>query len=287
MVVHETYRDAEGNWVAPAEVRIEADAGGRRAVALAGDAPLEIGPIEKMSKSKRNTVDPDEIIASYGADTARWFMLSDSPPERDMEWTAQGVEGAWRFVNRLWRSVAQVQDGLVAVGTPQPQEMSEAGAATRRVIHKSIDGVTQDLEQFRFNRAVARVHELSNALAELAGDGPGERWVLREGYETLARLAGPMIPHLAEELWRALGHASLLVDEPWPRAEALLLVDDTVTVAVQVNGKLRGTLALPRDAARPAAEEAALALPAVARALEGRSVRRVILVPNRVINVVI
>ena len=183
--------------------------------------------------------------------------------------------------------MSQVSDGLVPVGTPQPQELSEVEIAARRVIHKSIDGVTQVLEQFRFNRAVARVHELSNALAELAGEGAGERWVLREGYETLARLAAPMMPHLAEELWRQLGHASLLVDEPWPVADAILLVDDTVTVAVQVNGKLRGTLALPRDTARPAAEEAALALPAVARALEGRNVRRVILVPNRVINVVI
>ena len=284
MVCHETYRSADGRWLSPAEVARD-DQG--RVLESATGEPAAIGRSEKMSKSRKNTVDPTEIIATYGADTARWFMLSDSPPERDMEWTAQGVEGAWRFVNRLWRSVAQVSDGLVAVATPQPQEMSEAGVAARRVIHKSIDGVTQDLEQFRFNRAVARVHELSNALAELAGEGAGERWVLREGYETLARLAAPMMPHLAEELWRQLGHASLLVDEPWPLADARLLVDDTVTVAVQVNGKLRGTLALPRDTARPAAEEAALALPAVARALEGRSVRRVILVPNRVINVVI
>ena len=284
MVCHETYRSADGRWLSPAEVTRD-DQGHVRETATG--EPLTVGRSEKMSKSRKNTVDPTEIIATYGADTARWFMLSDSPPERDMEWTAQGVEGAWRFVNRLWRSVAQVSDGLVPVGAPQPQEMSEAGMATRRVIHKSIDGVSQDLEQFRFNRAVARVHELSNALAELAGEGVGERWVLREGYETLARLAAPMMPHLAEELWRQLGHASLLVDEPWPLADATLLLDDTVTVAVQVNGKLRGTLALPRDTARPAAEEAALALPAVARALEGRSVRRVILVPNRVINVVI
>jgi len=240
-----------------------------------------------MSKSRKNTVDPNEIIATYGADTARWFMLSDSPPERDMEWTAQGVEGAWRFVNRLWRSVAQVRDELAPLGAALPAAASEAGIAARRVIHKTIDGVTQDLEQFRFNRAVARVHELSNALADLAGDGSGERWVLREGYESLARLAAPMMPHLAEELWQALGQKSLLVDEPWPSAERALLIDETVTVAVQVNGKLRGTLALPRDAAEPAAQEAALALPAVAKALQGRSVRRVILVPNRVINVVI
>ena len=284
MVCHETYRSADGRWVSPAEVEYS-DKG--TVIERATGETLSVGRSEKMSKSRKNTVDPSEIIETYGADTARWFMLSDSPPDRDMEWTAQGVEGAWRFVNRLWRSVAQVKPGLAPLAAPRPQELSAEAQETRRVIHKSIDGVTQDLEQFRFNRAVARVHELSNALAELAGDGAGESWVLREGYETLARLAGPMMPHLAEELWQALGHASLLVDEPWPLPDPVLLIDEMVTLAVQVNGKLRGTLELPRDAEEKAAQEAALALPAVAKALQGRTVRRVILVPNRVINVVI
>ncbi len=284
MVCHETYRSEDGRWLAPSEV--ERDASGA-VIESASGKPAGVGRSEKMSKSRKNTVDPNEIIETYGADTARWFMLSDSPPERDMEWTAQGVEGAWRYVNRLWRNVSQIAQGLAPPGSPLPPALSAAAAAARRAVHKTIDGVTQDLEQFRFNRAVARVHELSNTLADLAGDGAGETWALREGYETLAHLIAPMMPHLAEELWQALGHVTLLVDEPWPEAEARLLVDDLVTIAVQVNGKLRGTLELPRDAAGAAAEEAALALPAVAKALEGRALRRVILVPNRVINVVV
>ncbi len=284
MVCHVTYRSADGRWLGPAEVTHD-DAG--RAIERATGEPVAVGRSEKMSKSRKNTVDPSEIIETYGADTARWFMLSDSPPDRDMEWTAEGVEGAWRYVNRLWRTVSQMKDHLAPMGTARPGVLSEAALAVRRAIHKTIDNVTQDLEQFRFNRAVARVHELSNTLAELAGDSPGEIWVLREGYEILARLIGPMMPHLAEELWQALGHERMLADEAWPAADAALLIDDTVTVAVQVNGKLRGTLELPRDAEQAAAEKAALALPAVAKAAGGRPVRRVILVPNRVINVVI
>jgi len=284
MVCHVTYRSEDGRWLSPAEV---AHDNGGRAIEHATGESVAVGRSEKMSKSRKNTVDPSEIIETYGADTARWFMLSDSPPDRDMEWTAEGVEGAWRYVNRLWRTVSQLKDHIAPLGAGRPGVLSEAALAARRAIHKTVDGVTNDLEQFRFNRAVARVHELSNTLADLAGDGPGEVWVLREGYETLTRLIGPMMPHLAEELWQALGHGRMLADEPWPAADAALLVDDTVTVAVQVNGKLRGTLELPRDAEKAAAEKAALALPAVAKAAGGRPVRRVILVPNRVINVVI
>ncbi|HLI10200.1 MAG TPA: leucine--tRNA ligase [Alphaproteobacteria bacterium] len=284
MVCHETYRSADGRWLSPAEV--ERDKSGRVVERASGGA-VAIGRSEKMSKSRKNTVDPTEIIETYGADTARWFMLSDSPPDRDMEWTAEGVEGAWRYVNRLWRAVEQNGPRMASLGAPRPAQLGSAAETVRRRIHKTIDGVTQDLEQFRFNRAVARVHELSNGLAELAGEEPDIAWVLREGYEALVRLIGPMMPHLAEALWQQLGHSRLLVDEPWPVAEPALLIDETVTIAVQVNGKLRATLELPRDAEKTAAEEAALALPAVAKAAEGRPVRRVIMVPNRVINVVV
>lgn len=284
MVCHATYRSDDGRWLTPAEVTVQDKA---RPVETATGRPVTVGRSEKMSKSRKNTVDPTEIIEAYGADTARWFVLSDSPPDRDMEWTAEGIEGAWRYVNRLWRMVEQVKDRLAPIGAPRPKEISEAGQAVLRIIHKTIDGVSQDLDQFRFNRAVARVHELSNVLGDFSGDGLGEAWVLREGLDTLARLIGPMMPHLAEELWRALGHRGFLVDEPWPTADPKLLVDDMVTVAVQVNGKLRGTLDLPRDAEQAAAEKAALALPAVARVVEGHAVRRVVLVPNRVINVVV
>jgi leucyl-tRNA synthetase len=249
-----------------------------------------------MSKSKKNVVDPEAIIATYGADTARWFMLSDSPPERDLEWTEAGVEGAWRFLQRVWRLVDEAADALPPAGTAMPADFSAAANELRRATHKTIKGVSDDIARFHFNKAVARIHELVNRLQSepmggmagaMAGDA-GRRWALREALETLARLIQPMVPHLAEELWSRLGHASMLAaDVAWPVAEAALTIDEAVTVAVQVNGKLRATIALPRDIESKAAEAAALADPAVIRAMEGKAARKVIVVPNRIVNVVV
>ena len=249
-------------------------------------APVTVGRVEKMSKSKKNVVDPAHIIGTYGADAARLFMLSDSPPERDLEWTEAGIDGAWRYINRLWRMVTEAPVPLPAPGSPKPERLSERAEATRRAVHKAIAGVSEDLDKFRFNKAVARVRELSNALAEIDGKGEGEAWVLREGFESVVRLVGPMMPHLGEELWAQLGHGTLLADQPWPEADPALVVEDTVTIAVQVNGKLRATLAMPRDAAKEVAESMALADDNVQRALEGKPVRKVIVVPNRIVNVV-
>ena len=284
MVRHETYCDGANQWLYPEEVRRTDDG---RYVKADDGSPVTVGRSESMSKSRKNVVDPESIIENYGADTARLFMLSDSPPERDVEWTESGIEGAWRYINRLWRMITEPPVPLPPVGAAAPDRLSDAAEAARRTIHKTIAAVTDDLERFRFNRAVARIRELTNLLAELGGDGPGEAWVLREGFETTVRLMGPMMPHLAEELWSRLGHDALLADSPWPEADAALIVDDSVVVAVQVNGKLRGTLELPRDADREAVEEAALALPAVIRIIGGKPVREVIVVPNRVINVVV
>ncbi|MFQ5783638.1 MAG: leucine--tRNA ligase [Alphaproteobacteria bacterium] len=284
MVCHQTYRDEAGTWLFPEQVQRGED--GAFSHATTG-APVTVGRSEKMSKSRRNVVDPEAIIAGYGADTARLFMLSDSPPERDLEWTDTGVEGAWRYLNRLWRMVDEPARPLPPPGAPMPAALGPEAREARRAVHKTIAAATGDLDRFHFNRAVARVRELSNALAALEGDDPGSLWVLREGLEAVVRLIGPMTPHIAEEMWRALGHTTLLADTPWPEPEAALLADDTVTVAVQVNGKLRGTLALVRDAGREAAETAALADPAVVRAIGGKPVRRVIVVPNRIVNVVV
>ncbi|HSY86142.1 MAG TPA: class I tRNA ligase family protein, partial [Verrucomicrobiae bacterium] len=283
MVCHETYRDGEGNWLLPEQVTKGPD--GRLASTIDG-GPVEVGRSEKMSKSKKNVVDPTQIIETYGADTARWFMLSDSPPERDLEWTEAGVEGAWRFTQRLWRLV---EAGLEALGAA-PAEWTgvngdDASMRLSRATHKTIAGVTEDIERFRFNRAVARIYELANSIDELAsGANPTAR---RETLETLVRLLAPMMPHLAEELWQRLGHDELLADQPWPEADAKLIVDDSVTIAVQVNGKLRATIELPRDSAREAAEQAALANEHVQRAMAGKAPRKVIVVPNRIINVVV
>ena len=197
------------------------------------------------------------------------------------------LEGAWRYLNRLYRLASEPAAPLPPAGAGKPNELSAKADAALRAIHKAVAAVSENLEALRFNVAVAQVRTLSNALEELDGKGSGEAWVLREGTETLARLVAPMIPHLAEEMWAALGHQSLLCDQPWPKADPALLVDDQVTVAVQVNGKLRATVALARDAAEDVARAAALAAPNVVAAMAGKPARKVIVVPNRIINVVV
>jgi leucyl-tRNA synthetase len=282
MVCHQTYQNETGDWVFPEEVD-DGDEG--RLVDLAG-RPVTAGRNEKMSKSKKNVVGLDAIVDTYGADTARLYLLSDSPPERDLEWTETGIEGIWRYVNRLWRMVNEPSVPLTPPGSPMPDALSPPLAATRRATHKTIAAVTDDLDKFRFNRAVARIRELTNTLEELVSSEPGAPEVLREGLETLARLLGPMMPHLAEEMWQRLGGEGLLADQPWPVADPQLTRDEQVTIAIQVNGKLRGTLEIPRDMDKAAVENAALELPQVLRWLEGRPPRKVIVVPNRIVNIV-
>ncbi|MEO3427858.1 leucine--tRNA ligase [Pelagibius sp. CAU 1746] len=284
MVCHETYKDSDGKWLFPEEVEKTADGGARL---VEGGAPVSVGRAEKMSKSKRNVVDPEAIIGTYGADTARWFMLSDSPPERDMEWTDAGVEGAWRFTQRLWRLVNENLENLPPVGAPLPGDLSDAAVELRRAVHKTVDACSDDLEQFRFNRAVARIYELANSLAAFKAADAAGLWALREGLELVVRLIGPMMPHLAEELWAQLGHDGYLVDAPWPTAVAELVSDEKATLAVQVNGKKRATISLSVDAAEEDAKSAALAEPAVQRAMDGKAARKVIVVKNRIVNVVV
>ncbi len=283
MICHETYREADGgNWLYPEDVIGAQDGSFVHATTR---APVTVGRSEKMSKSRNNVVDPQAIIDTYGADTARLFMLSDSPPDRDLDWTDAGIDGAWRYVSRLWRMVAEPKAGLVPVGSPMPGDLSPAADTAHRAVHKTIANVSADLDKFHFNKAVARVRELTNLLEDL--DGARDGWVLREGLETVARLIGPMMPHLAEELWQRLGHETLVAETPWPEVDDSLLEEDTVTVAVQVNGKLRGTVRLPKDSDRESATSVALDLDNVVRAVGGRPVRKVIVVPNRIINVVV
>ena len=285
MVCHETYRTGDGEWVPPVEVREGKD---KQPVRAATGETLIVGRSEKMSKSRRNVVDPEDIMETYGADTARWFMLSDSPPERDLEWTEAGIAGAWRFINRMWRLVTDPARPLPPPGAAMPDGVAGDAslAEIRRELHKAIGGVTGDLEGFRFNRAVARIHTLVNLLGDFDAAGEAAAWVRREAYETMAVLAGPMVPHLGESLWRHLGHETLLADAPWPVADLGLATDEIVTVAVQVMGKTRGTIDIERDAAQEAAEAAALALPTVTAALGGRPIRKIVFVPNRILNVV-
>ncbi|NNM73700.1 leucine--tRNA ligase [Enterovirga aerilata] len=279
MVVHETYRDRAGNWVQPNEVRIETEAGSRRAFHVKTSEPVEIGSIEKMSKSKKNTVDPDDIIASYGADTARWFMLSDSPPERDVIWTEEGVQGAWRFVQRVWRLVSEVAEAGKGSGDVGPLPL-------RRAAHRALAAVQDDIEDLRFNRAVARIYELANAIGAELQAGKGASATAREATRILVQLIAPMMPHLAEECWRALGQKGLVAEAAWPEVERDLLVEDMITLPVQVNGKKRADVTVARDADNEAIEAAVLSHEAVKRAMEGRPARKVIVVPQRIVNVV-
>ena len=284
MICHETYRGADGDWLFPEQV-VKADDGSWSE--LETGAPVAIGRSEKMSKSRKNVVDPAIIIETFGADTARLFMLSDSPPDRDLDWTEAGIEGAWRYINRLWRMVDEAKISIPDIGTTRPVRLAAGTDKVWRVIHQTIHAVGNDLERFHFNKAVARIRELTNLLDEMRPDDAGANWLYRHGMETVILLIGPMLPHLAEEMWHRLGHRNLVAETAWPEYDATLLADENVTIGVQVNGKLRGTIELPRDADQNHAERVALELPAVVKAIDGKGVRKLIFVPNRIVNVVV
>jgi leucyl-tRNA synthetase len=295
MVVHETYQTPDGSWATPAEVRIEAGANGRRAHLVATGEEVKIGSIEKMSKSKRNTVDPDDIIGEYGADIARWFMLSDSPPDRDVIWSEEGVQGSWRFAQKIWRLVREAIDvGATHLKANGADAAADAASAVllRKAAHSALAKVTEDVPKLRFNRCVAHIYELSNALqaslaaAKNAGVSPAYAAAVREAIEIMVQLFAPMMPHLAEECWAALGHKTLVAEAPWPQVEESLLVEDMITLPVQINGKKRADVTVARDAGNTDVERAVLELEAVRRALEGRAPKKVIVVPQRIVNVV-
>ena len=284
MVCHETYQDERGEWLFPEEVQ-QNDAGEN--VTVENGLPVTVGRSVKMSKSRKNVVDPEEIISTYGADTARLFMLSDSPPDRDLDWTEAGIEGAWRYVNRLWRMVSEPNIPLIAAGLPAPAEMGENAEAAHRATHKTIAAVSDDLDRFHFNKAVARIRELTNVLESLLPDEAGAGWVYRDGLEVVVRLIAPMMPHLAEEMWHALGHQTLVADASWPVFEPDFLEEEMVTLAVQVNGKLRGTLKVAKEMDQNSVELSALNIDAVVKLLDGRDPRKIIYVPNKIVNIVV
>ncbi len=279
MVTHETYKGADGRWLPPGDVEKLADGTARRRTT--GEA-VEVGRGEKMSKSKLNTIDPGAIIDQYGADTARWFVLSDNPPERDIEWTEAGVAGASRFMQRVWRL------GLgVASGERAGEAGEQARMEVRRAVHRTIAAVTDALEGFAFNVAVAKLYELASVLADAERTGVALD-ARREGVLTLARLMAPMAPHLAEGVQRLIDPgAPLMAEQPWPEADPALLAIESVTVAVQVMGKLRGTVMLPPGTGEAEALRAAEAEPNVARLLEGKRIVKRVHVPDRIVNFVI
>jgi leucyl-tRNA synthetase len=277
MVCHETYKNADGQWVSPEDVE-KRDG---KAFLLNTGAEVSIGPSEKMSKSKKNVIAPETIIAEYGADTIRWFMLSDTPPERDIEWTDAGAEGCWRFVNRVYRLCTESK-GLAPAGTPVSAD-DDASKALRTATHKAIAAVTDHLEHLRFNSAVAQLYTLANAIGSADAANGAAR---REALEALVLLSAPMMPHLAEECWQALGQSQLVAQTPWPKHDPALTASNTVTMPVQVNGKRRAEIVVPKGADTAAVQAAALGDEAVARALDGKPPKKVIVVPDRIVNIV-
>jgi leucyl-tRNA synthetase len=281
MVVHETYKSPSGAWLLPEDTDVK---DGVR-IELASGKAVEVGPVEKMSKSKKNVVDLDAFVHDFGADVARWFVLSDSPPERDVEWTASGVKGAWNFVQRVWTLVE-------AHGRPAPKPGEAAPAmapdahALRQLAHRAVEHVTEDIEHFRFNVAVARCYELVNAVSRLKGDDLGAVFARGEALRILAQLISPFMPHLAEECWEKLGFQAFAATAPWPKADPALAARNTVTLPIQVNGKKRAEIEAPAGAPEADVRELALQQPAVKAFLAGVTVRKVIVVPDRIVNIV-
>ena len=283
MVNHMTYQDSEGVWVLPDNVKTKKDG---TFVRIDTGLSVTEGRYEKMSKSKNNVVDPDDIIEQFGADTARWFMISDSPPGRDLLWTDAGIEGAWRFVQKVWRLANDSLPALVSAPTPRPDRFSKEEIKLLTLTHKTIAGVSKDIEAFHYNKAVARLYEFVNGLSGI-DEKSRKSWAFRQALLTLIRLLGPMMPHLAEEIWQKLGHKTLLADAPWPEVEKEFLSDETITIALQVMGKLRDTLEIPPNTDKSGLEKKALASEKVQRAIGDKEIKKVIVVPGKIVNIVI
>jgi len=279
MITHETYRRQNGEWIEPKEVELEVEGKTRRARLGGTGEPLVIGDVEKMSKSKKNTVTPDEIFDVYGVDAARLFTLSDSPPERDAQWTTGGVQGAWRFVNRVWDEFDSQPEGSAD---------AEPDAELRRATHKLVKQVTEAIDTFRFNSGIARLYEFLNLLKANPANGatPQVLAARAEALSAFARLIAPFTPHLAEECWIRIGGDGMVVAAPWPTFDPALTEDATKVLPVQVNGKRRGEIAAPAGAEPADVEKLVLADPEIAARLEGLTIRKIIVVKDRIVNIV-
>jgi leucyl-tRNA synthetase len=282
MVTHETYRKQSGEWVEPKDVEVVAEGKSRRARLRENGAEVVIGDVEKMAKSKKNTVAPEEIFEEYGVDAARLFVLSDSPPERDTLWTTSGVFGAWRFVNRVWEEFDS-QPPATPDAAPD-----EAATALRRATHKLVKQVTEAIDTFRFNSGIARLYEFLNLLKANPADGasPAVQMARQEALSAFARLIAPFTPHLAEECWVRIGGQDMVTRAPWPAFDPALTQDAVRVLPVQVNGKRRGEISAPAGADAAEVEKIVLDDPEIARRLEGLTIRKVIVVQDRIVNIV-
>jgi leucyl-tRNA synthetase len=281
MVTHETYRRQNGEWVDPGEVEIVSEGATRRALMVATGEPLILGDPEKMSKSKRNVVAPADIAAVYGVDAARIFVLSDSPPERDVQWTTSGVEGAWRLVNRIW-----AEFDAFAEPTVSADSAPAADQALARATHKAIKAVTDAIEGFRFNSAIARIYEFTATVRAARLESEAALGSRRSALSALARLIAPFAPHLAEECWAALGEGGLVAKAPWPVWNPALAGDEDRMLPVQINGRRRGEVRAPVGASAAEIERLVMEDMDIVRKLEGLAIKKVIVVPDRIVNLV-
>ena len=272
MVNHMTFKDDDGQWVTPELIRQQPDGSLIRSDTNKTVTP---GRVEKMSKSKRNVINPDDIIEQYGSDTARWFMLSDSPPERDLLWTEAGLEGAWRFVQRVYRLVTNAD--TANAGDPS------ADSDLVKDTHRLIKAVTEAIEALHFNKAVAAIYTFANTLEGAKKASAADR---QFALKTLVQMISPMMPHLAEEAWHLLGEGVMLSDSAWPQFDPDMVKETDVTIAIQVNGKTRDTLTVPKGMDRDALADQAKALDKVVKFTDGKTIRKVIVVPDRIVNIV-
>ncbi len=284
MVCHETYLSSNNDWLYPEEIKFLKNGDAKR---LSDNSKVKIGRSESMSKSKKNVIDPGSIIRQYGADTARWFMLSDSPPERDLEWTDTGVHGAWKFINKLWKLVTSNLSCIPQNLSNEPKDLDENSLKLRKKSHKAIKNITECLEDFRFNVAVAKIHELVNDLQNYLGHKDISGWVKRESIEIIIRLSNPMLPHITEELWQKLGNESLLCKEPWPSPIASLYQEESVNISIQINGKHKVNLNISKSLDKKNVELIASQNVNINKALTGKQVAKTIFVPNRIFNFVL
>ncbi|MAR76512.1 MAG: leucine--tRNA ligase [Rhizobiales bacterium] len=287
MVTHETYKDSSGNWLFPEEVVFD---GSNPVHIKTGDA-VTVGPIESMSKSKKNIIDPQSIVETFGADTARWFILSDTPPERDIQWTDKGAEASSRFIQRIWKIVNDGMSIISGIDIDEPKEFTENSIKMRKITHKAIKDITDALENLRFNRAIAHIYELSNEMQSIINKNKklndiSELYSFRELLETYCQLFAPMAPHLAEECWKIIGCNDIISQREWPQLIEKYIQEDTVLIVVQVNGKKRGEIEVAKGLSKNEVEAAAMKIDNVSKSINSE-IRKIIYVPNRILNVVI
>ncbi|MDP3532356.1 MAG: leucine--tRNA ligase [Alphaproteobacteria bacterium] len=285
MVCHETYKDAHGNWLTPQEITKKDDGS---IIKISDGSNVIVGRTEKMSKSKKNVVDTDDMIMTYGADATRLFMLSDSPPEKDLEWTSSGIDGSWRYINRLWLLIENLESFLGDGQFAMPNSFSDHALSLRRMTHKTIQSVTNDIEKFKFNRVVAQIREFTNFLESYnLSQLIDVKWSVKEALDALILMLNPLMPHLAEELWGRINPESKCHDTSWPKFDATLVIDDELPIAIQVNGKLRGSIIIKRDDLEEDVKKRALSHDNVLKTIGDAKIKKVIYVSGRIVNVLI